>query len=136
MPGQLPRLAPEHATNLEPNQPPRLVPSRAANICDEKNEVKIKTDMIRNAKNAYRNVRKNVNVEECQRMLGIGQSEVGSVSCVDVMSPRNGPSGLIDLEGESLQTNIKKPTFSTFSSSTLNSPSTSRKSIISRNILS
>ena len=62
---------------------------------------------------------------------------LGSVSCVEVMSPRNGPSGRTDLEGESLQTNIKKPTFKYTQTlnSPLNSPSTSRKTNNSRNIL-
>jgi hypothetical protein len=136
MPGQLPRLAPEHATNLEPNQPPGLVPSQAANIVqvnsmkivDERNGVKVKTGVN---KNVNINVSKNVmNVKECQAMLENGQSEVGSVSCyVEVMNTRNGPSGLKDLETESLQTKNKKQTFK------FTQTSNSRKINSSRNIL-
>ena len=139
MPGQLPRLAPEHATNLEPNQPPGLVPSQAANIVqvnsmkivDERNGVKVKTGVNKNAKNVNINVSKNVmNVKECQEMLENGQSEVGSVSCyVEVMNTRNGPSGLKDLETESLQTKNKKQTFK------FTQTSNSRKINSSRNIL-
>ena len=102
-----------------------------ANISGEKNEVEVKNEVI---KNVNMNVSKNEN--ECQRMIDIGQSEVGPVNCcVRVMSPRNGPSGLTDLERESLQTNNKKPTFKCTQTSNSNSPSTSRKINNSRNIL-
>ena len=121
------------------NRPAGLVPSQAANIVqinymkivDERNGVKVKTGVNKNAKNVNINVSKNVmNVKECQEMLENGQSEVGSVSCyVEVMNTRNGPSGLKDLETESLQTKNKKQTFK------LTKISTSRKINSSRNIL-
>ena len=99
---------------------------------------------VRNAKNAYTDVSKNVlNDRICQGMSEIGRNKVGSVRYEitknDIQNVKNGVSGRKEISAESLETNNEKKTFKIFNisktSSSQPSYSKQRKVNSSQNIL-